>query len=519
MQPIVTADEMRALDRATIEDVGIPALTLMETAGRGVADVAVRMLRARRGPIAVVCGPGKNGGDGFVVTRVLRDRGLDAIAYLAVGREAIKGDALAHLTILERAGGVVESIATPAELADVGDVIVSAALVVDALFGIGPLRAIAGHLAEVIAQINLAPLRLAVDLPSGLDADTGRANGAVVEAHRTATMGARKIALVSAPGFARCGEIEVVDIGIPSGVMATTAVRAGLVEEADVAGWLPRSGPLDHKGTRGHVLVVGGAPEMRGAGRLAAVAALRAGAGLVTLAGDGDVDAPDSVMTRSLSEATGAAADATSSGGARAEGGAALVAALVGKSAVVIGPGLGTSMVAADRVASVLAAGIPAVLDADALNLLAADPAAIARAAGPVVITPHPGEAGRLLGITTAAVEADRLGAARALAVATRSVVVLKGARTIVVDGTIGDDHCSVNPTGGPALATAGSGDVLAGTIGALLAQGVPAGDAARASVFVHGRAGEALEAMHGRGTMSSDLPLAIAAAIRQLPR
>ncbi len=497
MQPVVTADEMRALDRATIEDIGIPALTLMETAGRGVADVAMRMLGDQRGPVAVVCGPGNNGGDGFVIARVLRARGVDAVAYLAVPRETIKGDALAHLEILERAGGVVRSIATPQELDEVGDAIRSAVLGVDALFGLGPLRAIEGHLAEVIAEINGARWRLAVDLPSGLDADTGRVNGAVVTAHRTATMGARKIALVGAPGFTRCGEIDVVDIGIPAAVIATAAVRAGLVENSDIA--IPKPGPMDHKGTRGHVLVVGGAPEMRGAGRLAAGAALRAGAGLVTLAGDGDVTAPDSVMTRSITDD--------------------LVTVLAGKSAVVIGPGLGTSEPAQARVAAVLAAGIPAVLDADALNVLAADPTAIARAAGPIVITPHPGEAGRLLGMSTADVEADRLEAARALAVLTRAVVVLKGARTIVVDGTIGDDHCAINPTGGPALATAGSGDVLAGTIGALLAQGLTAGEAARAGVFVHGRAGEALEAVHGRGAVSSDLALAIAAAIRAIAR
>ena len=219
-------------------------------------------------------------------------------------------------------------------------------------------------------------------------------------------------------------------------------------------------------------------------------------------------------MTRSLTED---AAPPDSRGDAPAT--QALAGVLAGKSAVVIGPGLGTSAVAARRVAAVLAAGIPAVLDADALNLLAADPTAIARAAGPVVITPHPGEAGRLLGMSTSAVEADRLAAARALALATRAVVVLKGARTIVVDGTIGDDHCAINSTGGPALATGGSGDVLAGTIGALLAQGVAAGDAARAGVYVHGRAGEALEAVHGRGAISSDLAVAIAAAIRAIAR
>jgi hydroxyethylthiazole kinase-like uncharacterized protein yjeF len=306
-------------------------------------------------------------------------------------------------------------------------------------------------------------------------------------------MGPLKIGLVSAPGFARCGAVATADIGIPPALVAASSVGAGLVEREDVARWLPRAGMLDHKGTRGHVVVVGGAPEYRGAGRLAANAALRAGAGLVTLAGSGVVEAADSVMTKSLAD---------------------LAPFLAGKSAVVIGPGLGRDSRA--WVDEVLASGIPAVLDADALNVLA--PEDIAAAAGPIVITPHPGEAGRLLGIATAEIEADRLAAARALATRTHAVVVLKGARTLVCDGTLGDAFCAINPTGGPALATAGSGDVLAGAIGALLAQGLAAGDAARAGVYVHGRAGERLAEVHGaRGAVSSDLPSAIAAAIAEL--
>ena len=198
----------------------------------------------------------------------------------------------------------------------------------------------------------------------------------------------------------------------------------------------------------------------------------------------------------------------------------ALAALLAGKLAAVIGPGLGTPEPARARVAEVLAAGVPAVLDADALNLFAGDARALAAAAGPIVITPHPGEAARLLGRTVAEVEGDRPAAARALAAATQAVVVLKGARTIVCDGTLADDHCALNPTGGPALATAGAGDVLAGVIGALLAQGLPPGDAARAGVFVHGLAGEAVAAAFGaRGAISSDLPAAVAAAIRDLAR
>jgi NAD(P)H-hydrate epimerase len=234
-------------------------------------------------------------------------------------------------------------------------------------------------------------------------------------------------------------------------------------------------------------------PGMRGAGRLAAIAALRAGAGLVTLATAGDVHADDSVMTRSL------------------EGNLGVL--LGGKAAVVIGPGLGQSELAAGWVGEVLASGVPAVMDADALNLVAGVTGALAKAAGPVVITPHPGEAARLLGISTAEIEADRLAAARALAGKTHAIVVLKGARTVICDGTLGDDHCSINATGGPELATGGSGDVLSGVIGALLAQGLAPADAARAAVWVHGAAGDEL----GHGMISSDLPSSIAGVLRRI--
>jgi ADP-dependent NAD(P)H-hydrate dehydratase / NAD(P)H-hydrate epimerase len=390
---------------------------------------------------------------------------------------------------------------TPAALAEVRATIASAHVAIDALFGIGLERAITGHLADVIAVINGASCRLALDIPSGLETDTGRVLGVAVDAHRTVTMAAHKVALASSPGFARCGRIDVADIGVPPGVIATQGVRAGLVEAADIAGWLPRDSPLDQQGPRGHVLVVGGMPGMRGAGRLAAMAALRAGAGLVTLAAAGEPTADDSIMTRALA--------------------ASLDGLLEGKAAIVIGPGLGKTDAAAGWVGEVLGAGIPAVLDADALNLIAGDLAAtVAKAAGPVVITPHPGEAARVLGIDTKAVEADRLAAARALAAKTRAVVVLKGARTIVCDGTLDDDFCSINPTGGPALGTGGSGDVLSGVIGALLAQGLSPLDAARVGVFVHGLAGDELAAIHGtRGVVSSDLPLAIAGVLAQIPR
>ncbi|MCX5745714.1 MAG: NAD(P)H-hydrate dehydratase [Proteobacteria bacterium] len=487
MIPVVTAAEMRALDRATIDEIGLPAMTLMETAGRAVAAAAIRML-APSGPhpVAVVCGPGNCGGDGFVAARVLRASGHDAVAYLAVARDQIRGDALAHLLVLERSGGVVRELVSPSDLTDLKPAIAGAALVVDALFGTGLARPITGHLAEVVGAMNLAALRLAVDVPSGLDADTGAQLGACVRADRTVTLGLRKVGLTSAPGFAVCGVVEVADIGIPPSLVAASTITCHLVEERDVLRALRRPTPLDHKGSRGHVLVIGGSPGMRGAGRLAALAALRAGAGLVTLAGpEADSHAPDPVMTRTLAGPLD----------------------LARMTAIVIGPGLADL---GSWVAEVLAGGVPAVLDAGALTV---SMDTIAAAAGPVVITPHPGEAGRMLGITAAEVERDRLAVARALAARTRAIVVLKGARTIVCDGTLADDHCAINPTGGPALATGGSGDVLAGVIGALLAQGIAAGLAAQIGVYVHGLAGERL----ARGAIASDLPEAVARAIASL--
>ncbi|MEO6775795.1 MAG: NAD(P)H-hydrate dehydratase [Kofleriaceae bacterium] len=496
MIPVVTASEMRALDKATIEDIGIPAITLMETAGRAVAAAAGAM---SAGPFAIVCGPGNNGGDGFVTARVLCAGGRDATVYLAAPRAKLTGDAAIQLQILERSGGVVRMIDTPATLAQLADAIAGAGLVVDALFGVGLARTIEGHFAEVVATINRGRSRLALDIPSGLDADTGRVLGAVVRADRTVTMAAYKVALAGAPGFAYCGAVEVCDIGVPPGLVETQGLRAGLIGPRDLV--LPRGALLDHKGTRGHVLIVAGMPGMRGAGRLAANAALRAGAGLVTLAAEGELAADDSIMTRTLGEDP-------------------LGLVLDGKAAVVIGPGLGRSERAARWVGDVLVAGVPAVVDADALNLIAGVTGALAKANGPIVITPHPGEAARLLGTDVRTIEADRLAAARALAARTRTVVVLKGARTIVCDGTLGDDFCSINPTGGPALATGGSGDVLAGVIGALLAQGLTAVDAARTGVYVHGRAGDELARIHGeRGVISSDLPVAVAGVIGAIPR
>ncbi len=510
MRPIVTAAEMQALDRATIAEVGLPGCVLMETAGRAVADAVVEALAGQDGAVVVVAGAGNNGGDGHVAARVLRERGIAAELYLAAPLDAVRGDARLHLDVLERAGGVIHDVSTPAGLDRHAAGFAGARVVVDALLGTGLARPVEGHLAEVIARINAAgaagAVVVAADLPSGLDADTGAAPGAVVDADVTVTMAALKIGLVSAPGFVHAGEVRVAEIGIPRALVLVQAVRAGLLERADVHAAAPRPGALDHKGRRGHVLVVAGSPGKRGAGRLAARAALRAGAGLVTLAGPGpdELVAPDPVMTAWCDDA------------------GALRALAAGKGAVVLGPGMARGEQGAALVDAALGLAVPVVLDADALNQLVAlgGLARVATASAPVVLTPHPGEAARLLDTTVAEVERDRLAAVRRLAAVSRAVVVLKGARTVICDGTLADDFVAVNPTGGPSLATGGTGDVLAGALAALLAQGVPALDAARVAVWCHGEAGTRAAARHGvRGVTADDVVAALGPVLDDLSR
>ncbi|HTE53642.1 MAG TPA: NAD(P)H-hydrate dehydratase [Kofleriaceae bacterium] len=497
MLHVVTSAEMRAIDAATIEGIGLPGAVLMENAGRAVVAVVQEELARGGGAVAVVCGAGNNGGDGHVVARVLRQLGASVALYLAAPRSAVRGDALVHLAAYENTGGVVASIAEPGQLAEHRPAIEQAAVVVDALFGIGLARPIEGHLAAIIHCINRARGRIvAVDIPSGLSADSGEVLGAAVAAHRTVTMAFLKVGLAVAPGLARAGRVEVAEIGIPVELATAHGIHLARLEAADLVGTLPRAGLLDHKNRRGHALVVAGGPGKRGAARLTSMAALRAGAGLVTLAWEGrEVPAPDPIMTAELDAD---AADAVER----------LVALAGGKRAIAIGPGMPTGEGGKALVRAALQRiEVPMVLDADALNHVAGELDRVAGSRAPVIMTPHPGEAARLLGVSTAVIERDRVGAVRELAERSRAVVVLKGAGTLVCDGEATDGFVTINPTGGPALATAGSGDVLTGVVAGLLAQGLTPADAARTGVFVHGLAGEACaERLGASGATASDV-------------
>lgn len=370
--------------------------------------------------------------------------------------------------------------------------------------------------AAAIAAINASQaLRVAVDIPSGLDAEDGQPHGSAVQAHITATMGARKLGLVL-DAEAPVGRVEVVDLGVAVDSVAAAALAVGplchWLEAAAIASRLPAHGPAGHKGSKGHLLVIAGSAGKTGAALLAGRAALRTGAGLLTIAttaaGQAALDAKVMAeMTACYTEGESAAADSY----------ARLAALAARMKAAVLGPGIPTGEGMAELVSRLAAElPLPLVIDADGLNLLGARAtASLAQAPSPRVLTPHPGEMARLCGTTVVEIQRDRLGAARRLAAATQAVVVLKGARTIIAtpDGT-----AFVNPAANPALGTAGSGDVLTGAIGALLAQGLDAVAAATVGVFVHGLAAEvATRALGGSHLVASNLPDAIARACEEL--
>lgn len=526
MIPLVGAAEMRALDKATIE-LGLPAFTLMEIAGRGVVEHLAAQLLAhapvRR--IAVVCGAGGNGGDGLVAARLLVDRGCDATIYLAAAPP--EGTAAhEHLALAQRAAVPIVAITTADQLAAARPAIGGADLALDALFGVGLVRPVTGHFADVVAAINAAPRRWSIDLPSGLDADRGQILETCVRADATVSLGLHKLGVVTSPGFTHAGALHLVDLGFPRvvtgapGELVEVGRAVGWLEAADVRALIPPSDPLDHKGRRGHVLVVGGAPDTRGAAELAAIAALRVGAGLCTWAAP--EEQPESrepaLMTRYLGSFDADAEGLDSSRDAAAEQALATLSKLAAeKAALCLGPGLGRGAAAAilERWFSAkdpfLSSLLPVVLDADALFALADYTAALP---GPAVITPHPKEAARLLDVTTADIEADRVAAAQRLATRYSCVAVLKGARPLISDG-----RCTwLCSSGSPALATAGSGDVLAGAIAGLCAQGLTPRDASLLGVYLHGCAGTTLGARLGaRGVIASDLPAQLGLELAKL--
>lgn len=487
---LVNADTIREMDRLTINTFGIPGVVLMEAAGKAVAEAVLRISVERDiDRVLVVCGPGNNGGDGFVAARHLADAGLDVTAVLLTNRDRYSGDARTNLDILEHFCASVRE--APGGIPD--DVLLWAqeAVVVDAIFGTGLTRNPAGIFADTIDILNtMQGPAVAVDIPSGIDSDTGAVMGTAFEADLTVTFAAAKTGLYIWPGRGHCGEISVAPIGIPS-TLLNRAPETFLLEKRHAAmAFGPR--PRDSfKNTFGHLAVIGGMPGKTGAAILAGLAGLRSGAGLTTVM-TSEISAarlegrfPDLMLCGLFrtTEKSGKEPDEWVSADQ-----SRTAPALQGCSASVIGPGLGRTPGTSALIGLVLSAGIPAVIDADALNVIASDRGLLDFVGPECIITPHPGEAARLLGIETDQVQAARLDNAGKLTRLTGAVTILKGAGTIIVAP---DGRVAVSDFGCPALAVAGSGDVLSGVAGALLARGIPAFEAACAAVTVHGIAGQ----------------------------
>jgi NAD(P)H-hydrate epimerase len=508
---IVTAAQMRALDREVIERIGVPGVALMESAGRAVVEV-LAALRAPRGTRYVVfAGPGNNGGDGYVVARHLYDRGAEVQVIRCVPEARVSGDARVHYGACQRTGVEVLDGTAPPSLADAVRATAEADVVVDALLGTGLTRNVDGLLAEAIAAINRhRGVVVAVDIPSGLDADRGVPLGICVRAHHTVTLGLPKVGLCSAPGFTQVGRLHVADIGIPERLARAAGISAELLGDEVLAPVHAAPDPMAHKGARGHVLVLGGSAGKTGAALLCGSAALHAGAGLVTLAVPRAIQASidgriPELMTAAYGSVGGAPVDLTAAPAVIGE----IASLLPGKRVLAVGPGMPTDPAFAEILthlcAQAIGHGLAVVIDADGLNHLARDPRILEgrKEAGRVVLTPHPGEAARLLGASTADVQADRTAVARHLAARFSAVVALKGARTVVARS---DGRIAISPTGNPGLGTGGTGDVLTGCVAGLLGRERDPFDACTQAVYAHGAAGDRLLVAEGLGFTASQV-------------
>lgn len=488
---------MRAADAAAIRG-GIPSSVLMENAAAAIVD-EIRKRFPDWSRIVVACGPGNNGGDGLAAARLLSAEGASVSLFSLNPPSGYRGDAAANAGHAEDAGLEIVSLASRGGWTRFRDSLAASDGVVDALFGTGLSRALRGRAARAVAAIaGSARAVVSADVPSGLSADSGKPPGASIAAACTVAFAAPKLCHVLPPARGRCGRVVIRDIGIPRSALDRQRSRVRLVEREDVERLLPPR-PLDsNKADFGRLAIIAGSRGKAGAAVLAARGALRAGAGLVTIFCPESIESiavsglPEA-MTRGLPERGGALAR---------EAAPMLAEALAGFDAAVAGPGLSGGEGVRASLTAILRLRLPLVCDADALNAFSGKPAAFSRRRASTVLTPHPGEAGRLLSLTARQIQGDRLAAATRLAKEARSIAVLKGEGTLTAAPS---GRVTVNATGTPLLSAPGSGDVLAGMIGAYLAAGLPAEDAAIAAVYLHGAAGQRLETLLGDAGMLAE--------------
>ncbi len=512
---VLNTQQMRDADRQTIEEIGIPSIVLMENAGRqAVAAMEAAFEDIGTSKVGVLCGRGNNGGDGFVIARTLAQRGIEAMVFLLGSVADVRGEARTNLEILGHIGLTVVEIANAQEWELHFSEISECDLLVDAITGTGFRGPLAGFLETVVADINgLGTPVVAIDLPTGVSADTADLDGQAIEASMTVTLAAPKIPLILPPADAYAGDLVIADIGIPMVVIdELDGPYLELLTRERMRELVPARAAESHKGDFGRVLVVAGSLGRSGAAHLSALGALRSGAGLVTIA------TPRSVvpivaammpeyMTVPLEETAAGTIDF-----------AAVDRVLDFKADVIaLGPGLGQEPSTAAFVQAIVErTGVPLVLDADGLNAFVEDPERLVGRDGvDVIITPHPGEMARLIGASIEQVQSDRLAHARDFAAAHRVHVVLKGHRTIIANP---DGRSFVNLTGNAGMATGGTGDLLTGMVAAWFAQILDAEGACKLAVYLHGSAGDLADADEGENALiATDIAARLGDALLEL--
>jgi NAD(P)H-hydrate epimerase len=515
---LVTAGEMQEMDRQTIATHGIPGLELMENAGRGATRVLLDQFGDQvRAGVGIICGKGNNGGDGFVIARCLAEKGIDVSVYLLAKTAALKGDAAANLERLVPLDIRVIEIPdedtfskTKSSLSDYG-------LLVDAILGTGLTSDVRGLFEIVINFINAlnrtGSAVFAVDIPSGLNADTGQPCGTCIRAQGTATFGLAKIGHFTYPGAEYTGTLEIIDIGIPGSVVQAVGPKQYLLTSEQIRSYLhPRSADT-HKGRTGHLLVIAGSPGKTGAAAMTAMSAMRSGAGLVTL---GIAESLNPILETQVLEVMSAPLPENQNGVLGNTAFEDIKKMEAGKTCLAIGPGIGQAEETRSLVKKIISQSqIPVVIDADGLNNIAAQTQLLKNIKCPAVLTPHPGEMARLMDVTPAEVQQNRLQCARDFATNFKVHLVLKGAATVIAHP---DGSAYMNPTGNPGMASGGMGDVLTGVLAGFITQGFTPEAATHAAVYVHGAAADTLAKTIGPiGYLASEVMNAIPVEIKKL--
>ena len=513
---VVTPQQMRRLDRKAIREAGIPGRVLMENAGEAVADQVRSILNSRpsRSRVILIAGKGNNGGDALVAARLLHLSGVKTVTYLLAGRSDLQEEAAFNWTRLRECHAPREKVAGPGQVSQLSSAIASADLVVDGILGTGLKGTVRGLPARVIKMINASSaLVVAVDIPSGLDGETGEASGAAVRAAVTVTMGLPKTGLVRGEGLDYCGRVVVADIGFPPELAEKVPGRLEMISGGELSLLLSPRRPVSHKGSFGRVLVLAGSPGFTGAAALSSRAALRAGAGLVTL---GIPESLNPVLEAKCTEVMTLPLPETPHRTFSLRAERQILDFCRRADVAVLGPGLSRNEETGELVRTLVRrCPCPLVIDADGLNLIARDVSLLRSARSSLILTPHPGEMARLTGLPPGEILANREKIARGFARRYGVTVVLKGAGTLIAppQGTL-----RINLTGNPGMATGGTGDVLTGLIAGFQAQGLSPLDAACLGVYVHGRAGDrAAEKVGQISLIASDLLEEVPAVLKKI--